>query len=61
MIGKYVVWTENSLGSFGKAFVHVGKMQDGIDKAKEEAYSQGVTLLDVWATPVSNRNKKVPK
>ena len=57
MIDKFVIWVEDQFGHVNRAFVWHGLARDGIARAKAEAQQKGLFRVDVWATPVANRNE----
>lgn len=56
MVGRFVIWVEDSAGNVVRAFTWVGRAAEGVAKAKAEAKGYGVTVFDVWATPVREAN-----
>jgi hypothetical protein len=57
MIDKFVIWVEDQFGHTTRAFTWRGIARDGIARAKEEARAKGQHRVDVWATPIANKNE----
>lgn len=56
MVGRFVIWVEDTAGNVVRAFTHVGKASEGIARAKREAHEMRLPICDVWATPVQYDN-----
>jgi hypothetical protein len=59
MIGTFIIWVEDQWGNIARAFTWKGAARDGIAKAMAESRSRGMYPVDVWATPIANKNAEV--
>jgi hypothetical protein len=58
MIGRFIIWVEDEFGHINRAFTWTGTERDGINRAKQDAIAHGKKAIDIWATPVANRNSR---
>ena len=56
MVGRFVIWVEDTAGNVVRAFTHVGRAAEGIARAKQEAHEMRLPVQDVWTTPVNMDN-----
>ncbi len=59
MIGRFIIWVEDQHGQISRAFTWRGIASEGMAKARAEAFSRGVRIADIWATPIANNNRGV--